>query len=90
MQIKQTLVFVVLAIKMEDNKMEIEDKIDWLGEKLMETDQKIDFVIEKLDDLTSWTDGAAYTWDKFGQNYNKDTFRGIKRRIAEQNKNTRK
>ena len=75
---------------MEDSKMEIEEKIDQLADKTAEMDQKIDFIIEKIDELSSWVDGAAYMWEKFGKNYDKNTFRGIKRCVAIQNSNIKK
>ena len=71
-------------VKIED-KMEIEEKIDQIVNKTNEMDQKIDFIIDKIEKLTSWIDGAAYAWDKFGKGYSKDKLRPIKRRIAKQN-----
>ena len=72
-------------VKVEEIKMEVDVKIDQLVENTNEMDQKIDFIVEKIEELTSWIDGAAYAWDKFGKGYSKDTLRSIKRRIAKQN-----
>ena len=52
--------------------------------------EEIDFVTESLREMTPWTDGSTYMWDKWCKNYDKQTFRGMKRRIAEVNRNNKK